>query len=310
MGGTIEVDSRLGEGSTFRVHLPLIPAPGAETASPALCLAGKRALIVARSPFEALFLGRRLAEAGAEVGTAETLDQALARLDEACRHILIVDGAFGENAVRAIAAAALRSGAERRIVLLSPFERRDFGSPRAAGLDGYLVKPVRTESFHKQLAGGSALGPSAVLPAPAQPSPTPSGRRILLAEDNEINALLALKSLEKLGAVADWAKDGREAVALAEASFGADGRPYDVVLMDIRMPELDGLEATRRIRLREEALGRSAPCRIVALTANTLDEDIAAALNAGVDGFLAKPLKLEALMGLLTPAESPVAEAS
>jgi CheY-like chemotaxis protein len=133
---------------------------------------------------------------------------------------------------------------------------------------------------------------------------------VLLAEDNEINALLAIKSLEKLGAVVDWAKDGHEALALAEASFSGLGPAYDLVLMDIRMPGLDGHETTRRIRHLEHALGRAAACPIIALTANALREDEAAAGAAGLDGFLAKPFEAGALARLLEGAKPPLARAS
>src|SRR3954468_23490620 len=114
-----------------------------------------------------------------------------------------------------------------------------------------------------------------------------------------INALLALKALEKLGALVDWAKDGREALALAEAALSGLRPRYDLILMDVRMPGLDGHEATRRIRALERALGVGAPTRIMALTANALKENEAAARAAGLDGFLAKPFSFESLTALL-----------
>jgi len=301
MGGSIAVESEMGKGSAFRVRLPLAPDPTAAGPPEPSGLSGKRAVILARSPFEAPFLARRLAAAGAEVARVETPDAALASLAETRCDILIVDGAYGDDTVRAVADAAQAAGAERRLVLLSPFERRDFGSPGAAGVDGYLVKPVRAGSLWRLIdASAPKSRPERAAAAP-RPGPGPQRPRVLLAEDNEINALLALKSLEKLGAVADWARDGREAVALAEASFADAGRTYDVVLMDIRMPELDGLEATRRIRALEQTLGRPR-CRIVALTANALTEDETAAREAGLDGFVPKPLRIEALQAILGAA--------
>lgn len=311
MGGSIAVDSTIGKGSVFSVRLRLAQDPLAEARPQADGLAGRSALILARSPFEAPFLARRLAEAGAVVAMVETADGALARLALAPWNVLIVDGAFGDDTVRIVAAAARRAGAERRIVLLSPFERRDFGAPDTVGMNGYLVKPVRAESLFRQLADAPTKNPPRATPAPSRmPPPRGVGPRVLLAEDNEINALLALKSLEKLGSVAEWAKNGREAVALAEASFTGARSPYDIVLMDIRMPELDGLEATRQIRALERALGRATRCRIVALTANALSEDEIVAHAAGVDGFLAKPLKFKALSDLLAKARTPLLHAS
>jgi CheY-like chemotaxis protein len=121
---------------------------------------------------------------------------------------------------------------------------------------------------------------------------------------------LAIKSLEKLGAVVDWAKNGHEALALAEASFSGIRTPYDLVLMDIRMPGLDGHATTRRIRQLEQALGRLDPVRVIALTANAQREDEQAAREAGLNGFMAKPFEIAALTNLLAGPKPPLARAS
>ncbi len=120
-------------------------------------------------------------------------------------------------------------------------------------------------------------------------SPVASGLRILLAEDNRVNQFVALRVLEKLGGVADLAQDGEEAVQMAQ------NRPYDLILMDVRMPRVDGLEATRRLR----TLPILPRPYIVAVTANVRDEDRAACVAAGMDDFLAKPFKLDTLRPLL-----------
>ena len=133
---------------------------------------------------------------------------------------------------------------------------------------------------------------------------------MLLAEDNEINALLARKVLEKLGASVDRAKDGEEALALASEALSGIRPPYGLVLMDVRMPGLDGLETTRRIRELERRLGRSERCRIVALTASVRKEAEAATLAAGFDGFLTKPLDIKLLASLVAAEQSPLAAAS
>jgi CheY-like chemotaxis protein len=207
------------------------------------------------------------------------------------------------------------AGVGRSAVLLSPFERRDFGPPSAAGFDTYLVKPVRARSLFERLTKPLPAKPNPAEPnrpraTTAKPRNRAGAPRVLLAEDNEINALLAIKSLEKLGAVVDWAKDGHEALALAEASFSGVRPAYSLVLMDIRMPGLDGHETTRRIRHLERALGRTEPRKVIALTANALKEDEEAARAAGLDGFLAKPFDLAALRGLIESPKPRLARAS
>ena len=114
-------------------------------------------------------------------------------------------------------------------------------------------------------------------------------QHVLLAEDNETNALLVLSALEHTGATVDWARDGDEAVSLVEQSFANRRPPYDVVLMDLRMPKLDGMEATRQIRALEERFCRKEAVRIVAVTANAMKRDRTAAEIAGIDAFLPKP---------------------
>ena len=303
MQGAIAVDSAVGQGSAFHVRLPLPEAGDThQSIEPVPALSGDRVLIVARSPFEAPYLARRLQETGAVTVHVETVAEAVAQLSATPFDVMIADVAQGDESVRRLAIEAGGVGVKRRLVLLSPFDRRAFGSPHAAGYDAYLVKPVRLV-VRADRRRPPADAPERPEPRRALGSPASHGRgtaqRVLLAEDNPINALLALKALEKLGALVDWAKDGREALALAEAALSGLRPRYDLILMDVRMPGLDGHEATRRIRALERALGVGAPTRIVALTANALKEDEAAARAAGLDGFLAKPFSFESLTALL-----------
>jgi signal transduction histidine kinase/CheY-like chemotaxis protein len=309
MGGEIAVDSTVGEGAIFRVALPLPEAEAPPGWTPEL--AALRALVLAQSPFEAPFMARRLTAAGANVALVETAADALAKMATTGFDLLIVDCIFGEEVVRSVAEEARRAGIARKLILLSPFERREFGSPAATGFDGYLVKPVRARSLFQLVRPPIARPPQS--PAGPVRRARRGGRRamrVLLAEDNEINALLALKSLEKLGAVADWAKTGEEALALAESALSGERPPYGLVLMDIRMPGLDGFETTRRIRRLEATLGAAGPLRIVALTANLRHASEAGAAAAGFDGFLTKPFEPSALEALLKDAQTPLAEVS
>ena len=175
-------------------------------------------------------------------------------------------------------------------VMLPPEARDRISAYRAAGYRGYLIKPLRRSSIISRLY--------TVIGQPAAPAAEPlrlrederagkteasSGLRVLLAEDNEVNALLATALLRRMGCVVDRAATGEDAVEAAATA------PYDLILMDVRMPGIDGLEATRRLR----TLGVTTP--IAAVTANAFEDDRRACLEAGMDDFLTKPLAPAAL---------------
>jgi len=293
MGGRIEADSTLGTGSRFTALLPLAAATMDPVAAP-VSLHGHTVLIVADSPFQAPFLARRLSRAGACATVLSTETAGLDALAGKAFDAIIADRSLGDAAVRSLAHAAKARGVRCSLVLLSPFDRREFGAPGAAGFDSYLVKPVRARSlFDRLMAPAHPIDGAAEPAVAALPKETAVGPRVLLAEDNPINALLATKALERLGATVVPARDGLEAVALFSG-----GGAFDLALIDIRMPGLDGLETARRIRALEAARD-GAPLHLVALTANAARDDERAARAAGFDGFLAKPLNLRALPALL-----------
>ncbi|MDO9425544.1 MAG: ATP-binding protein [Methylobacterium sp.] len=301
MGGRIAAESTVGRGSRFTAFLPLVSVPSEPVSSapagPAPSLAGQAVLIVADSPFQAPFLARRLSEAGASAVVVATEAAGLAALSGTPFDAVIADRSLGDAAVRAVARAAKARGVRCSLVLLSPFDRRGFGSPGAAGFDGYLIKPVRARSLFDRLVAPALPAAAPDGAAPIAPPPPASvargGIRVLLAEDNPINALLATKALERLGATVVPARDGLAALALF-----AEGGAFDLALIDIRMPGLDGLETARRIRALEASRG-GPPLHLVALTANAGCDDERAARAAGFDGFLPKPLNLRALPALL-----------
>ena len=290
MGGSLALAQETGAGTTFTALLPLAPDPTATPATPLPVLAARTALIVGDSPFEAPFLIERLAEAG--ITGAHVADPAEAADRLAAEHfdLVVVDCALGEAATRDLGHAARAAGAGRTLVLFSPYERRAVGQSFTQGFDGWLVKPVRRRS----LLALAAHAPERLAPAgPPLQMPEPEARRlvVLLAEDNPINALLATKHLERLGAVVTHAPDGLVALALAEAALDA-GTPYDAMVLDIRMPGLDGLEVARRVRLAEVARG-APPARLIALSADLIDTERRSATQAGIDVFLGKPTSFE-----------------
>jgi signal transduction histidine kinase/CheY-like chemotaxis protein len=310
MGGSLTYEDNPGGGSifAFTVCLPETEAGAtAGAADPApIALEGRRVLIIANSPFEAPSIAARLAEAGASVARAEGLESGLAALEEANRpDVVIVDCALGPEATNRLARAAREAGAPRSLVLFSPFERRAFGETSLQGFDGWLVKPVRVRSLFERLSAEFPERPRLSAP-PSQP-PKAEPRRALLAEDNDINALIAQKALRRLGFEVTRARDGDEALRLAAPTAPGASSPFELILMDLKMPGVDGAEATRRLRW-HEAVHRSSRAPVVALTANALDNDRRACMEAGFDAYLAKPFEFRDLAETIERVCAPDAE--
>ena len=204
--------------------------------------------------------------------------------------VIIVDCALGPEATNRLAEAARDAGVRRSLVLFSPFERREFGQTALKGFHGWLVKPVRTRSLFERVAWDfeAAPGPLSDLGS------SRSGRRALVAEDNDLNALITEKALRRLDFEVVRAVNGEEALSLASPIAPLESRPFDVILMDLKMPALDGYEATRRLRRLEAAFGWS-PTPIIALTASAFDERKGFPSAAGFDAFLLKPVDFKAL---------------
>ncbi len=294
MGGALTLDDNPGGGSifAFTVDLPACEDPSHRPDVRPIALEGAHALIIANSPFEAPAIATRLAEAGATVARAEGLESGLAALALPGRpDLVIVDCALGPQATNRLAQAARAAGAPRSLVLFSPFERRAFGQTSLKGFDGWLVKPVRARSLYERLA---AEFPAAVRPPDVTERHGPAARRALIAEDNDINALIAEKALRRIGFEPFRAKDGDEAVRLAAPAAPDAPPPFELILMDVRMPGIDGVEATRRLRA-WEAAAAARPTPIVALTANGLEDERRFCAMAGFDAFLVKPFEFDDL---------------
>ncbi len=186
------------------------------------------------------------------------------------------------------------------LVLFSSLGRREVGADEAL-FDAYLAKPIRQSHLFDTLvgllAGDSAIKVEA---APSKPQLDPSQAtrhplRILLAEDNVVNQKLALRLLQQMGYRADLASNGIEAIESVQR------QTYDVVLMDVQMPEMDGLEASRQINARWQPAQRP---RIIAMTANAMQGDREMCLAAGMDDYLTKPIRVERLVEVLNQARA------
>jgi PAS domain S-box-containing protein len=299
MGGTLTLRSEPGAGATFEVRLPLVAADGASPAAERLD--GLAVLILSQTPLEAEILSQRLAARGVDVTRAADVADipGAGRFD-----VAILDRRIGEDALSQTL-QALGDRADRTVLLVTPGARADIARWRARGVSGWLVSPVREASLLMQMhpsdhpaaepdSGGTDISVDPAVTAAQALS-------VLVAEDNEVNALLTRRLLEKLGHQPHWARDGRAAVEMALDPAVA----VDLVLMDMQMPECDGLSAATMIRAREDA-GRRVP--IVALTANAFAEDRAAAIAAGMDAFLTKPLDRDRLAEAIAQHVRPAAQ--
>jgi PAS domain S-box-containing protein len=304
MDGRIAVESVPGAGATFSFTVPLSAVPNSiDESFVAPNLKDTAVMIVAAAEIEAALLARRLGRWGARTCAAIDDKVAFALLPERRWDALLVD--FPLAAAMAEGSRLVRLDVARRIVLIKPSERHELPALKAAGFTGYLVKPVRAASLAKQLTADASFehppAEATIESVTEATAPQPKGLSILVAEDNEINALLARTLLTRLGHRPTIAGDGDAAVE-SWLTARAEGAPYDLVLMDMQMPGVDGLEATRRIRAAEseceEDVGQR-PTHILALTANAYAEDREAALAAGMDGLLVKPLDRERLSELL-----------
>ena len=311
MNGSIRLASSEGAGAAFTVQLDLPIAQEAEVTVPSPDrLRGLRALVVDDNAINRRILRSQLESAGIEVETAESGLDALLMLRQAALsgrrfdlaiidlHMPGMDGEALGHRIRGLEAC----GGLKTVMLTSSGVRGEAVRMEAAGFNGYLVKPVPTDVLLKVLAlvtvpGGTGPGlvtRHAIAEAQERPASLAAGPfqgRVLLAEDHEVNRQVALAMLATFGLTPKLAANGLEVLRMLEAE------PFDLVLMDGQMPELDGFETTARIRAREGASGTRLP--IIAMTAHALAGDRERCLAAGMDDYLTKPLSRSALAAVL-----------
>jgi CheY-like chemotaxis protein len=292
MNGEAGVGGELGQGADFWFEAPFDFAPAVPADLP---LTGRTVAIASPNAMVREAAIRQVRASGGQALSGETV--AVALKGAPADAVLLLDAALAGPR------GALKAPAGRACVaLLTPEQRDRIPKLKAAGL-GYLIKPLRRASLIAQVLAAQPVARMAAAKIHAVETAPPAsaaheddriapaaapGVRVLLAEDNPINALLARALLEREGCKVDRIASGDEAVSALSRGF------YDLILMDLRMPGLNGLEATKALRER----GVTTP--IVALTADAFDEDRRACLAAGMNDFLAKPLTPPALRAVLT----------
>ncbi len=297
MGGGVRVTSQVGEGSTFTATIIVQAAGDAvlkdQPAPNNPAVAGLSVLVVDDNATHVRILDLQLTGLGMRCTTAQTPSAALAMVAEGFRYdVAIVDMHMPDMTGLELTSALRRTAnAGSPILLLTSMGLRPFGA--SAEYAAILPKPIKGTALRHALSSALSrtqdMEPGYARPDPLQPGLT--SLRILVAEDNAINQRVAQLMLEKMGHRIDIVANGQEAVRAAGAV------DYDAVLMDVQMPEMDGLEATRQIQAQLPAERQP---HIIAMTASAMVEDREACAAAGMQGYVAKPVKAEKLKKVLT----------
>jgi CheY-like chemotaxis protein len=279
MGGQVGVEAADTGGARFWLEGSFLRLGGG---SADFSLAGRTVGVASANPVVRAAACQQIAACGGRAVEGGDLRYVLSATADS--DVILADHALAEGS------QLLRRPSERAvIVLLAPDQRGRIGAYRRAGFAGYLIKPLRRESLADRVliaAGAGQTAPRAPVDERAATAAA-SGKRVLLVEDNPINALLARTLLSREGCIVDHAPGGAEAIAAVKVG------EYDLILMDMRMPGMSGVETAAALR-RE---GVATP--IVALTANAFDDDRRACLAAGMDDFLVKPISPNSLRATL-----------
>jgi signal transduction histidine kinase/DNA-binding response OmpR family regulator/HPt (histidine-containing phosphotransfer) domain-containing protein len=301
MGGTMWVESQVGQGSTFHVTIVAAAAPGflrVEVQELQEQLRGKRVLIVDDNAANRQILAHQVEAWGLLAQATGVPMEALEWIRRGESYDLAIldmqmpemDGLMLASAIR-----QYRDASTLPLVMLTSLGRRKEDTQAGGDFVAWLTKPIKSSSLYNALVGVFAAQPRRVRePAATARFDTQLAQRvplrILLAEDNAVNQKLALQLLRKMGYRADAAANGLEVLDALRR------QAYDVVLMDMQMPELDGLEASRRICQEWTAAQRP---RLIAMTANTMQGDREACLEAGMDDYVGKPIRVDELQAAL-----------
>jgi CheY-like chemotaxis protein len=300
MNGSISVESEKGEGTAVEVKVVLRNCDeGDEVSDSVIDPQAMHVLVVDDDPVEAEHARSVLEEVGIQADTAAGAEEALRKMEaEHARHtpynLVLMDWNMpGMNGLEASAEIHRQFEEESIVVVLTAYNWYDIqDEAHRAGVNSFLTKPLLPEKVIEELDRIARRSNLSVFKEKKRAEL--SGRRVLLAEDMEINAEIMLDIFDMEGIKADRAKNGRMAVELFEESPAGT---YSAILMDVRMPEMDGLEAAAKIRALDREDAKRVP--IIALTASAFDEDLQHSLEAGMNGHLSKPVDPDNLVATL-----------
>ena len=302
MGGTIALTSEPGKGTEFIVTLCFTCSGQKAEPKQLPQLEGLRALVADDDTNTCLNVSTMLSKIGMRPEWTISGKEAVIRTKYAVEQgdafsVYIIDWLIPDmNGIEIVRQIRKVIGNRCPIIILTAYDWADIeDEARAAGVTAFCEKPLFLSELRRVLAEPFRAEPAS---KPAQPTATDlKGKKLLLVEDNELNREIALEILKEAGFVVDTAEDG--AVAVQKIKQAAPGQ-YDLILMDIQMPNLDGYEATRQIRALPDAEKANIP--IFAMTANAFEEDRRNALAAGMNGHIAKPLDVPHLLRVLADA--------
>ena len=306
MGGTVTVDSEVGKGTTFTVSLQFKTSscPVRQETIPEL--QGLRALVVDDDFNTCSSVTKMLAAIGLRPDWTTSGKEAVLRVKLAGEQedeyaVYIIDWLMPDmNGIEVVRRIRGMIGEDTPIIVLTAYDWSDIEEEaRKAGVTAFCSKPIFLSELRDVLESPFASGNQEEA---SQEAFSFQGKKILLVEDNELNQEIAVEILQEAGFVMDVADDGSVAV---ERMREAEPGQYDLILMDIQMPVMDGYEATRQIRALEDPDIAGIP--IIAMTANAFEEDKKTALEAGMNGHIAKPIDVPVLLELLWEIVKPTA---
>ena len=298
MGGTITVKSEVGKGTVFTVELDFQTPPDKDRVIPQKQheLESLKVLIADDDRDSCIHASLMLKKMGILSDWVLTGQECVNRIRESHQSGTDYDVCLADlkmpdiDGVEVACRVRAEVGPETTIIIITAYDWTNVEvRAREAGVDMFLTKPVFASTLYNALLSVTGIDRAVRVPAEKNHRPELAGHHVLLAEDNDLNREIAVELLQMIGITVDWAENGRAALD----KFLADGDTYDLILMDVQMPVMDGYQATAAIR--SSGHERAGTIPIIAMTADAFHEDIVKAETAGMNGHLAKPIDPELL---------------